>query len=91
MKSQVLATNPSGQVCHLEKKSLCGFFYEELLESYPKLKEGGGYELMRAKFRSTSKLEILQPKGNGGHNMLDLKEMMSSLKFMSGPLERFKS
>ena len=63
-----------------EKKSLCSYFHEKLLESYPKLKEGGGYELMRTKFRSTSKLEILQPKGNAGHNVLDLKEMVASAR-----------
>jgi len=61
-----------------EKKSSCGYFHEKLLESYPKLKEGGGYELMCTKFRSTSKLEILQTKGNAGHNVLDLKEIVSS-------------
>lgn len=43
---------------------------------------------MRTKFRSTSKLEILQPKGNGGHNVLDLKEMVSSAKIYVRPLQK---
>ncbi|XP_068731710.1 uncharacterized protein [Montipora capricornis] len=70
-----------------EKKSSCNHFHEKLLESYPKLKEGGGYELMRTKFRSTSKLEILQPKGNAGHNVLDLKEMVASARIYVRPLQ----
>ena len=70
-----------------EKKTLCNYFHEKLLESYPKLKEGGGYELMRTKFRSTSKLEILQPKGNAGHNVLDLKEMVASARIYVRPLQ----
>ena len=70
-----------------EKKSSCNYFHEKLLESYPKLKEGGGYELMRTKFRSTSKLEILQPKGNAGHNVLDLKEMVASARIYVRPLQ----
>jgi len=43
---------------------------------------------MCAKFRSTSKLEILQPKGNAGHNVLDLKEMLVSAKIYVGPLQK---
>ena len=43
---------------------------------------------MHTKFRSTSKLEILQPKGNGGHNVLDLKEMVSSAKIYVRPLQK---
>ena len=46
---------------------------------------------MRTKFRSTSKLEILQPKGNGGHNVLDLKEMVSSAKIYVRPLQKYLS
>ena len=35
---------------------------------------------MGTKFRSTSKLEILLPKGNAGHNVLDLKEIVASAR-----------
>lgn len=73
-----------------EKKSLCGYFHEKLLESYSKLKDAGGYELMRTKFRSTRKLEIFQPKGNAGHNVLDLKEMVASAKICPTTSKRFK-
>ena len=87
-KSQLSSGSLGEKKITFEKKSLCGYFHEKLLESYPRLKEGGGYELMRTKFRSTSKLEILQPKGNGGHNVLDLKEMVSSAKIYVRPLQK---
>ena len=87
-KSQLSGASLGEKKITFEKKSSCGYFHEKLLESYPKLKEGGGYKLMRTKFRSTSKLEILQPKGNGGHNVLDLKEMVSSAKIYVRPLQK---
>ena len=43
---------------------------------------------MRTKFRSSSKLEILQHKGNAGHNVLDLKEMVSSARIYARPLQK---
>ena len=87
-KSQLSSASLGEKKITFEKKSSCGYFHEKLLESYPKLKEGGGYELMRTKFRSTSKLEILQAKGNGGHNVLGLKELVSSAKIYVRPLQK---
>jgi len=94
MKSQVLFTklflNASlgEKKITFEKKSSCSYFHEKLLESYRKLKEAGGYELMHTKFTSTSKLEILLPKGNAGHNVLDLKEIVASARIYVTPLQK---
>ena len=55
-KIQLLNASLGEKKITFEKKSSCSYFHEKLLESYPKLNEAGGYELMRTKFRSTSKL-----------------------------------
>lgn len=87
-KSQLSSASLGEKKITFEKKSSGGYFHEKLLESYLKLKEGGDCELISTKFRSTSKLEILQPRGNGGHNVLDLKEMVSSAKIYVRPLQK---
>ena len=56
-----------------EKNTSCSYFHDKLLEAFPKILKGGGYELLRTIYRSTSKLEILQPKSRSGHNVSDLK------------------
>ena len=71
-----------------EKKGPCSYFHEKLLENYPRLREAGGYELLQTKFRSTSKLEVVAPKGNSGHNVYDLKEMMAAAKVYLRPLQK---
>jgi len=87
-KTQFLNASLGEKKITFEKKSSCSYFHEKLLESYPKLKEAGGYELMHTKFRSTSKLEILLPKGNAGHNVLDLKEIVASVRIYLRPLQK---
>lgn len=87
-KTQLLNASLVEKKITFEKKSRCSYFHKKLLESYPKLKEGGGCELMCTKFRSTSKLEILQPKGNTGHNVLDLKEMVASARIYVPPHQK---
>ena len=71
-----------------EKNTSCSYFHDKLLEAFPKILKEGGYELLRAKYRSTSKLEILQPKSRSGHNVSDLKEMIASAKVYIRPIQR---
>lgn len=81
-KTQLLNASLVEKKITFEKKSTCSYFHEKLLESFPKLKEGGGYEPMRKQQVGTlvtSKLELFQPKGNAGY-VLDLKEMVASAR-----------
>lgn len=71
-----------------EKNTLCPYFHDKLLEAFPNILQGGGYELLRTKYRSISKLEILQPKSRSGHNVSDLKEMIASAKVYIRPIQR---
>ncbi len=71
-----------------KKNSSTSYFHETLLENFPRLRDGGGYELLRTQHRSTTKLEILHPKQNAGYNVLHLKEDIASAKIYIRPLQR---
>lgn len=71
-----------------KKNGSCSYFHETLLENYPRLRDGGGYELLRTRHRSTIKLEILYPRQTAGYNVLHLKEAIASAKIYVRPLQR---
>ena len=77
----------------LEKKKIfkkngsCSYFLETLLENYPRLRDGGGYELLRTQHRSTTRLEILHLTPAAGY-VLHLKEAIASAKIYVRPLQK---
>ena len=70
-----------------KKNSSCSYFHDTLLENYPRLRDGGGYELLCTKHRSTTQLEILNPRQTAGYNVFHLKEDIASAKVYVKPLQ----
>ena len=54
-------------------------FHEELLEAFPKLKEAGGYGLLRTSDRNTKELVVI-PSPSGGYTVAYLKTIVSQAK-----------
>ena len=71
-----------------KKNGSCSYFHETLLENYPRLRDGGGYELLRTQHRSTTRLEILHLRPAAGYNVLHLKEAIASAKVYVRPLQK---
>jgi hypothetical protein len=87
-KRQLLNAGLGEKKIVFTKNSSCSYFHEALLENFPRLCDGGGYELLRTQHRSTTKLEILYPKQAAGYNVLHLKEDIASAKIYIRPLQR---
>jgi hypothetical protein len=62
--------------------------YDELLEKYPRLHHGGGYELLRvAGEKGGKRLEVVSVPANG-YSVQYLKAVVSSAKLYIRPLQR---
>ena len=62
-------------------------FYDDLLFQYPKLREGGGYELLRVPEGGGRELEIIKVP-EGGYNAEYLRAVVHSAKIFIRPLQK---
>ena len=61
-------------------------FHPELLEAFPKLKQAGGYELLRTSEHSNKELAVIPPP-SGGYTAQYLKAVVSQAKVYVRPLQ----
>ena len=61
-------------------------FHLELLEAFPKLKQAGGYELLRTSEHSNKELAVIPPP-SGGYTAQYLKAVVSQAKVYVRPLQ----
>ena len=62
-------------------------FYDELLFQYPKLKEGGGFELLRVPEGGGKDLEVIKVP-DGGYNVEFLRAVVHSARIFIRPLQK---
>ena len=62
------------------------YFHNELLKSFTKLSNAGGYELLRSTSSNISQLEVIQTNPN--YNVMDLKTAVTSAKIYIRPIQR---
>lgn len=62
-------------------------FYDDLLSQYPKLREGGGFELLRVTEGGSRDLEIIKVP-DGGYTTVYLKAVVHSAKLYIRPLQK---
>ena len=72
-----IAFNKNGKGCHI---------HEKLLETFPKLKDGGGYELLRTE--DGRRHLILIPCPLGGYTVDYLKSVLSQAKAYVRPIQK---
>ena len=63
--------------------------YHELMSQFPKLSEGGGFELLRVNDRggATRKLELINPP-ESGYDVMFLKAVVQQAKIYIRPLQK---
>ena len=59
----------------------------DLLEAFPKLRAGGGYELLRASERNTRSLDVIPPPPSG-YTVAYLKSVAGQAKIYIRPLQK---
>ena len=70
-----------------EKRSDPQYFHDKLLDEFPPLRHAGGYQLMRAKLRSPTQLDIIVPHPNKQYNVMDLRTDITSAKIYIVPIQ----
>ena len=61
-------------------------FHDELMEEFPKLSKGGGYELLRS-VGNSHQLEVIPPP-SGGYTALYVKNVVNKAMVYVRPLQR---
>lgn len=62
-------------------------FHESILSAFPKLNDGGGYELLRTVPSNTKKLCVI-PSPPGGHTVEYIKNIVSQAKIYIRPIQK---
>lgn len=62
-------------------------FHETIMSAFPRLTEGGGYELLRTKQNNNRELCVIPPPP-GGYTVEYLKNMVSQAKIYIRPIQR---
>ena len=62
-------------------------FHEEIMSAFPKLSEGGGYELMRTQPNNNRELCVIPPQ-SGGYTVEYLKNIVSQAKIFIRPIQK---
>ena len=62
-------------------------FHEDLLETFPKLRTGGGYELLRTNDRNTRTLDVILPPPSG-YTVAYLKSVAGQARIYIRPLQK---
>ena len=62
-------------------------FHEDLLDAFPKLREGGGYELLRTAEGNTKLLDVI-PVPPGGYTASFLKDIVMQAKVYIRPVQK---
>lgn len=65
----------------------CWEFHEEIMSAFPKLSEGGGYELLRTQPNNNRELCVIPPKC-GGYAVEYLKNVVSQAKIFIRPIQK---
>ena len=62
-------------------------FHEDLLDAFPKLRTGGGYELLRTNERNNRSLDVIPPPPSG-YTVEYLKSVAGQAKIYIRPLQK---
>lgn len=62
-------------------------FYDDIIQAYPKLTMGGGFELLRSCDGNTKLLAVIPPP-SGGYTVSYLKSIMGQAKVYIRPLQQ---
>ena len=62
-------------------------FHDEIIAAFPKLRSGGGYELLRSSVGNTKDLEVVPPP-QGGYTASFLKSVVGQAKIFIRPMEQ---
>ena len=76
-----------GKTLSFVETSDAEMFHEDLLDAFPKLRTGGGYELLRTNERNTRSLDVIPPPPSG-YAVEYLKSVAGQAKIYIRPLQR---